>query len=245
MVAMEPKRWKVGELATATGLTVRTLHHYDEIGLLVPSERTDAGHRLYTGADVTKLYRIAALRSLGLSLDEIAAWFEQGDDPTELVRRHLEEIERRLKLTARLRERLHNILDALEREEEPDSEYFIRTVEVMSMHEKYYTPEQLEELEKRRNELGAEGMERAQKEWADLIAEVQAEKAAGTPSTDPKMRPLVERWQRLIEAFTGGNPEIRASLQKMYETEGPEAASRGMVDPELMAYMGQAIEAAN
>ena len=242
---MNAKRWKVGELAAATGLTVRTLHHYDEIGLLVPSEHTESGHRLYSGTDVTKLYRIAALRNLGMSLEDIAAWFEQGDDPAKLVRRHLEEVQRQLELNRRLRDRLVQILDALDREEEPDAEQFIRTVEVMSMHEKYYTPEQLEELEKRRNELGPEGMERAQQEWADLIAEVQAARAAGTPATDPKLKPLVERWTRLIEAFTGGNPEIRASLQKMYETEGPEAASRGMVDPELMAYMGEAIETAH
>ena len=241
---MEAKRWKVGELATATGLTVRTLHHYDEIGLLVPSERTEAGHRLYSGDDVTKLYRIAALRDLGLSLEEIAAWFEQGDDPVKLVRRHLEEVQRQLELDQRLRDRLVSILEALERDEDPGAEEFIRTVEVMSMHEKYYTPEQLAQLENRRNELGPEGMERAQQEWADLIAEVEAEHAAGTPPTDPKLRPLVERWTRLIEAFTGGDPGIGASLQKMYDSEGPQAASRGMVNPDVMAYMGEAIAAA-
>src|SRR5918992_3725547 len=100
------QRWKVGELAASTGLTVRTLHHYDEIGLLVPSERTDSGHRLYSGADVTKLYRIAALRDLGLSLEDIGRWFEQGDDPAKLVRRHLEEVQRQLELNERLRDRL-------------------------------------------------------------------------------------------------------------------------------------------
>ena len=242
---MEPKRWKVGELAATTGLTVRTLHHYDEIGLLVPSERTISGHRLYSGADVTKLYRIAALRDLGLSLEDIGRWFEEGDDPEKLVRRHLEEVQRQLELDERLRDRLVSILEAIEREEEPDAEQFIRTVEVMSMHEKYYTPEQLEQLEKRRLEFGPEGMERAQQEWADLIAEVQAERAAGTAPTDPKMKPLVERWSGLIEAFTGGDRGIRESLQKMYETEGPQAASRNMVDPELMAYMGEAINAAS
>ena len=235
------KRWKVGELASATGLTVRTLHHYDEIGLLVPSERTEAGHRLYSGADVTKLYQIVALRDLGMGLDDIAAWFGQDDDPAKLVRRHLEEIQRQLDLNEALRDRLVHILDALERAEEPDAEYLLRTVEVMSMHEKYYTPEQLEQLEKRREEVGPAAIERAQQEWADLIAEVEAERSAGTTAADAKMQPLVERWKSLIEAFTGGDPGIRASLQKMYDEEGPSAASRGMVDPEVMAFMGEAI----
>ena len=238
---MEAKRWKVGELASATGLTVRTLHHYDEIGLLVPSERTDSGHRLYSGADVTKLYRIAALRDLGLSLEDIGRWFEQGDDPAKLVRRHLEEVQRQLELNERLRDRLVQILEAMDRAEEPDAENFIRVVEVMSMHEKYYTSEQLEQLEKRKHEFGPEAIERAQQEWADLIAEVETEFKAGTPADDAKLKPLIDRWHKLIEAFTGGDPGIRASLQKMYESEGPQAASRGMVNPEVMAYMHEAM----
>ena len=57
--------WKVGDLARITGLTVRALHHYDHIGLLSPSLRTAAGHRLYTAADVARLYRVCLLRRLG------------------------------------------------------------------------------------------------------------------------------------------------------------------------------------
>ncbi|MGW5220906.1 MerR family transcriptional regulator [Nocardia sp. NPDC004085] len=64
--------WKVGELAAEAGLTVRTLHHYDHIGLVRPAERTNTGHRLYTEADVQRLYQVLALRQLGLGLDQIA-----------------------------------------------------------------------------------------------------------------------------------------------------------------------------
>ena len=53
---------KVGELARRTGLTVRTLHHYDAIGLLRPSERSESGYRLYGDADMRRLYRIIAMR---------------------------------------------------------------------------------------------------------------------------------------------------------------------------------------
>src|SRR6266540_480829 len=59
---------RIGELAAATGLTVRTLHYYEEIGLLIPSGRTNAGHRLYDDTDVARLYRICLLRRLGLPL---------------------------------------------------------------------------------------------------------------------------------------------------------------------------------
>ena len=66
---MPERLWKVGELAARTGLTVRTLHHYDAIGLLCPSGRTGSahgsGHRLYTGADVERLHQILCLKQLG------------------------------------------------------------------------------------------------------------------------------------------------------------------------------------
>ena len=62
---------RVGELAKRTGLTVRTLHHYESIGLLTPSGRTEAGYRLYAAADVARLGQIVGLRQLGLALDEI------------------------------------------------------------------------------------------------------------------------------------------------------------------------------
>ena len=86
-------------------------------------------------------------------------------------------------------------------------------------------------------------MRKAESDWADLIAAVQAEHDGGTDPVDPRMEGLVRRWSGLIEQFTGGDPEIRRSLQKMYEDKGSEEASRGMVDPELMAYMQRAIEA--
>ena len=84
-------RWKIGELARATGLTVRTLHHYDEIELLRPSERSEAGHRIYTDADVRRLYRITSLRQLGFPLTDITSMIESDDaDPRAAVRRHLD-----------------------------------------------------------------------------------------------------------------------------------------------------------
>src|SRR4051795_4017791 len=88
---------RVGALASATGLTVRTLHYYEEIGLLVASGRTDAGHRLYSDDDVERLYRISLLRRLGLPLGEIGRAL---DDPAWSLRAamatHLGELDRRL-----------------------------------------------------------------------------------------------------------------------------------------------------
>ena len=136
MTASQPTRWRVGQLAAATGVTVRSLHHYDEIGLLVPSERTTGGHRLYSEADVQRLYRILALRRLGFALAEIESVLNADrPDLRETVRRHLAHVERDLARQRRLRQRLAEILSALERSVEPSVDQFIDTVEAMAMIE--------------------------------------------------------------------------------------------------------------
>ena len=104
---------KIGEVAAATGLTVRTLHYYEEIGLLVPSGRTPSGHRQYSASDVERLYRVCLLRRLGLPLGEIGRAL---DDPTWSLRAsmaaHLAHVERRLEAEGRLRGRLLGLLAA-------------------------------------------------------------------------------------------------------------------------------------
>ncbi|MGI8706840.1 MAG: MerR family transcriptional regulator [Actinomycetota bacterium] len=245
-VIVEEKSWKIGELAGATGLTVRTLHHYDEMGLLVPMRRSSAGHRLYSEADVRRLYRVLVLRHLGFPLQDIADYLERGGfDLRAALRRQLDELERHLHAQEELRGRLIRIVEAVEAAEEPSVEQLIDNMEAMMDVEKYYTPEQLSQLDERRKQLGDEGIERSQRDWAELIADVQREREAGTDPGDPRMQELAGRWQGLIDAFTGGDPGIFNSLQSMYDDQGPEKASRGMVDPEAMSYMHRAIEIRN
>jgi len=235
---------RIGEVAKATGLTARALHHYDDIGLLVPSERSAAGYRLYSDGDIRRLYRIIALRGMGFTLEEIgSALLRDGEDPRPAVRRHLERIDEQVRLAEQLRSRLTRILDMLDGAVEPSGDAFIQAIEVMTRMERYYTPEQLEQLSDRADALGEEGMRRAQEDWARLIVEVESERQAGTAPADRRLTPLVERWNALIEQFTGGDPGIRASLQKLYESEGPERASHGAVNAETMAYAKRAMDA--
>ena len=159
---MDDTSYTVGALARAGGLTVRTLHHWDAIGLLVPAERAGNGYRRYGREDVARLYRILALRRLGLSLDEIAAALErEGPGLQDAVRAHLARVEEQLAAQSALRDRLVRILDALGDAAGPSAGQLIETIEVMTMHEQYYTPEQLEQLAARREALGEEGMRKA------------------------------------------------------------------------------------
>src|SRR5918998_3431968 len=142
--------WKVGELAKRTGLTVRTLHHYDAIGLLSPAERSGGGHRVYGDADVRRLYRIVSLRSLGFPLDAIAqALGDNGFDARAAVEDHLRGLEDQMERDRALRRTLRSLLERLETDD------FLTTIEEITMHQRYYTPEQLEQLEQRRQSFGA------------------------------------------------------------------------------------------
>jgi MerR family transcriptional regulator, thiopeptide resistance regulator len=101
--------WTVGEVARRTGVTVRALHHYDDIGLLAPSGRTDAGYRLYDRADLERLQRIVVYRRLGLDLDAIAALL---DDPET---DHLAHLRTQHALLVDRREELTSMIDRLEK----------------------------------------------------------------------------------------------------------------------------------
>ncbi|MEU4658053.1 MerR family transcriptional regulator [Streptomyces sp. NPDC023723] len=100
--------YSVGQVAGFAKVTVRTLHHYDDIGLLAPGERTRAGHRRYSDADLDRLQRILFYRELGFPLDEVAALLDDPDaDPRAQLRRQHE------LLTARI-EQLSEMAAAVE-----------------------------------------------------------------------------------------------------------------------------------
>ena len=168
MTTATDKRWKIGELARATGLTVRTLHHYDAVGLLPPSERSEAGYRLYTRADVERLYEIVALRKLGFSLEAIGRLLLEGADPQEAARLQLEQVNRQLELAGRLRARLVRIVKELGDTREPSVDDLIHAIKETTMIESYYTPKQLAKLEERRLQLGDDAIGKAQRDWAEL-----------------------------------------------------------------------------
>jgi MerR family transcriptional regulator, thiopeptide resistance regulator len=146
--------WSVGELAKATSLTVRTLHHYDDVGLLTPSVRNHAGHRRYTAADKRRLHHILALRGFGLSLAEIAGVLDGTEnDPGDLLRRRLVQIEERIALASRLRTSLLGLLDALEGTPEPTAAKLVELIEVMISMERSLSREELERMNEARRAM--------------------------------------------------------------------------------------------
>jgi len=238
---------KVGQLAARTGLSVRTLHHYDEIGLLTPSARTASGHRLYGRDEIRRLQQVASLRQIGLPLNQIRDCLDRAGFSLAHV---LEMQIARLKEDIRDKERLRGLLEALQRRVTTDSdvslEELTRTIEGTVAMEKYYTPEQLQQLTTRREEVGEEGIQRAQDEWQELLAAYGKAMESGLDPASDEVGALARKSAALVEQFTGGDPGVRASLGRMYAAEGAEniMARQGLdMKPGLWEYMGKAAAA--
>jgi len=230
---------KIGELAAHAGLTVRTLHHYDSIGLLVPSGRSGAGYRLYGRADVARLQHIQALRKLGMGLAEISAYLEGPDaSPLAIVTRQLAALEREIEDASRMRAQLQAQLQALRaqlaRGEAPDLATWLTTLEQMTMYDKYFTKEELARLPMAREP------QRAAADWQPLVAQVTALMAAGTPPTGAALRPCALRWLELLERDTAGDGQLLMKLDAMHASEPTVQHSSG-ISPAMRGYMMAAI----
>ena len=241
---------KVGELAKRTGMTVRALHHYDEIGLLRPSLHTGSGHRLYTAVDIARLQQILSLRQLGFALEEIRDCLDRpGFSPREVIGLHV----------ARLRDRIAMQQAAaasgsrpsprdFEAAEEVSADEFIRTIQEMTMIERYYTPEQLEDLKKRGEQIGQEriravagGMGRADRRGPRRDG--QGDRPVGARRS---RRWPGDGWPWSNE-FTGGDPGIARSLGRLWKEQGDAlvAQHKQPYDPRgVKEYIGRAMAAA-
>ena len=239
-----PGALKVGELAKRTGVSVRTLHHYDEIGLLSPSRRTESGHRLYAEREIARFQQITSLRQLGFSLEEIRAFLAHPDCcPQRVIELHVGRLREQIVAQSRLCERLEALNTHLNAAGDVSVEEFLLTIEEMITVEKYYTPEQLEELRHRAENLGAEHIRQVEAEWPRLIEQVRAERDKGTPPSSEQVQRLARRWMELVHEFTGGNPEIATSLNRVWNEEQNIHGMETGPMRELMEYVSRALAA--
>jgi MerR family transcriptional regulator, thiopeptide resistance regulator len=243
---------RIQEFAKETGVTVRTLHHYDRLGLLRP-ERAASGYRLYGERELLRLQRITVLKFIGCSLQEIK----------ELVDRHPDDLRSTLELQQEALQRRRKTLDGalkavakaqrvLEQSGKADWHTLKTIVETIEMEQstdwmnKYYSPEGQEALEKRREEIGPETMQQGQRDWAVLLADCEQAMKDGVDPASERAMALAKRWLALINAFTGGNPEIAEGLSKLYadRKNWPKSAHRPWSD-EVTAYILEAKKALN
>ncbi|TQS42509.1 MerR family transcriptional regulator [Cryptosporangium phraense] len=212
----------------------RTLHHFDVVGVLRPTERSAGGHRLYTADDARRLYRVLVLRYLGLSLADVARSLDAA--PEELgviIRRQRAAIERDL---ASLRDQLTGLNQALRDSRDPGIDELFAAMEAM-MKSSYFTPEQLAAARARHGEADFD-------DWQDrcrrLVAALRPHVEAGTDPADPEVQRLAGRWRDVVDEMTAGGRGMRSAMYARMDGQGAERATRGLVDPESWAYLKRA-----
>lgn len=235
---------KVGELAKRTGLTIRTLHHYDEIGLLTPAARTASGHRLYGADDVERLQRIASLRQLGLGLSEIADCLDDSAESfREVLVRQIAFVRRRVESQLRLAETLEGLVEQIDSGEAASTDQLLATIHLTTLFERYYSPEQREQMEARANEVGAERIAEVQEAWSRLHAEMDEARLAGHAPDSPTVQALAERARSFVAEFTGGDQGIERSLGSMVSDQPSTLYRMWGISDELGAFYSEAMAA--
>jgi MerR family transcriptional regulator, thiopeptide resistance regulator len=149
------QHWKVGDLAKLTGLTVRALRYYDQIGLFSPSGHSETGHRLYDEDDIRRLHQILSLKDLGLSLEEIHMVLNGYTyTPSEIVAIQIERVRRNIKTQQKLLAELERVAERIDHQESLSTDAFISLLETMKMRHEMYIIEHRLDWERRFDLLG-------------------------------------------------------------------------------------------
>ncbi|WP_030679992.1 MerR family transcriptional regulator [Streptomyces sp. NRRL B-1347] len=244
--------YSVGQVAAVAKVTVRALHHYDEIGLLVPGGRSRAGHRRYSDADLDRLQQIRFYRELGFQLDEIAALLDDpGADPQEHLRRQHGLLTERI---TKLQEMAAAVETAME----------ARRMGInLTPEEKFevfgdFDPDQYEEEVQRRwggTEAYAESRRRTaaytKDDWQRINTGMDALHArmadlldAGAPAASTEAMDVAEAHRLLIhDSYYDCSHEMHACLGAMYVDDPRFTATYEAIRPGLAVYLRDAITA--
>lgn len=235
---MSERLLKAKDFASRAGVTVRTLHHYDRMGLLRPTSYTQVGYRLYSEKSFARLQQIVTLKFIGFSLKEIKTLL--GRESFDLK----DALQTQRKILKEKRGQLESAIKAIEKAEavlspndETDWDAFAKIVEVINMQEnmdwmkKYYSEEAREAIEERKNLWNPELQEQVTRDWNNLFKDIEDAIAKGEDPAGEKAQSFVARWDELLRGFTGGNPEIQKGLNKLYADKSNWPADMNFKQP--------------
>lgn len=203
-------------------MTVRTLHYYDEIGLVSPAERTPAGHRRYVEADIRRLYRVRALSELGLSLEQVATALNGGqaeelDSLSDLLTAQLAALEQQTSRIEASKQRIRAMLNQLAGLVMPEPEQFLSTLEPLRIDlDRYLTRAQQTAMTESATSMGTAKVEALKAEWVDLFTQLRQHLRDGTPADDEQVKAIACRWQELAATF-GTDQRLRPALQAIWQ----------------------------
>ncbi|MEI2774835.1 MAG: MerR family transcriptional regulator [Tetrasphaera sp.] len=251
MTETTPDLLTVGQVAERFGVTVRTLHHYDDLGLLTPSERTFAGYRLYTESDLERLATVVVYRRLGFGLDEIAELLAGEGNLVEHLRRQRAAVTSRLEELRELVEALDHALEA-EMSNQPATTEDLRALFGDTFDESYAA-----EAEHRWGDTPAWSQSRertaryTKDDWTTVKAEQDAVNAAfvtamasGEPATSAAAMDAAEQHrQHIHDRFYDVSYAMHRGLGDMYVADPRFTATYEDLAPGLAAYVRDAIHA--
>lgn len=232
------RTWRIGELAEATGMSVRALRHYEQLGLLAPAARTAGGHRIYDARQVETLYRIRALKSLGMSLTEIEESLDESS-LADVLERHLKRVDQEERRLRRLRDRIRR-LTAYADEPMP-TDRLVELLDAMSHLERELSPSQMDRLAERRAALGAVGARAVEQDWRELAALLRVEMESDAAPDSADVQRIAQRARAHLEQFTGGEPGVYRALDRL-RRHVPAEGLAGW-DSELLDYLYAALAA--
>ena len=227
---------KIGDLADRTGLTVRILHHYDKIGLLTPSVRSEAGYRLYDRTDIARLYRIQALRRLNLSLSEVAQIIDdQGAELGAVIHQQILGLERQIAQSIALRDQLQELSKYVADDAEPNLDFWLSTLEMLSVLDKYFSKDEAAILLK---EMGNRRDGKMEKAMAPIIKAVRSLMDADVPVTDQRAQELSKQWMQTMNQAMP-DPRLLNNFSLMHKNETSLQSFSG-IDGAMMDYVTRA-----
>jgi DNA-binding transcriptional MerR regulator len=244
------KRYLAKEFAELSGVTSRTLRHYDHLKLLQP-RRTEAGYRVYCLRDLERLEQIVALKFLGLPLKQIQVLLDRDRlDLPDALRMQRQVLEQKRHFLDRAIEAIREAEMAVRPGQQTDAALLKKIIEVIEMQEnsewmmQYHNDAAKEKLAARRGEWTPELQERVSKQWMELIAEVQA--SLGEDPAGEHVQSLADRWLKLVEGFTGGDPDITQGVKNLYADQAnwPESfrqQAKPFMNKEVWSFIHQAI----
>ncbi|OOG42936.1 MerR family transcriptional regulator [Polaromonas sp. A23] len=225
---------KVGELAARTGLTVRTLHHYDTIGLLKPSARTDAGYRLYSRSDVARLHGIQALQQFGLPLSDIGSMLDgDGAALPHIIARQIQVLDQEVAKAAELRASLELLQERLAKGDQPEISDWLGTLALMTTYSKYFSPAEQKTI--------FDNWKHIADKWPPLIAEIRSAMDRGVPADSLELQPLAYRWMNLMLHWMDGDFDLLERWGHMYNQE-PVAQQKEGPSQDMVEYISKPIK---
>ncbi len=242
--------WSIADVARMSGVTSRTLRHYDEIGLLLPARIAAGGHRHYGEDELLRLQQILLMRELGLGLSEIAKVLDQQTDQVEALRAHHSRLLTEKERLGRLVETVERTITELVREGEEMSkinrpenlfEGFDHTQYDDEARSRW--PQQWEESQRFVATLTPEDTERMQRESTAQMVRMAEFMVAGAAVDDPVVLTEVDLHYQGVCRFWTPNAEAYRGLGRMYTDDERFRANYESIAPGLAEYQRDAMAA--